>query len=204
MYGFCRLVFGLKPSPAILGATIKNHLSNCSELEPNVIEVLKNDLYVDDLATGSDSEGEAVSLFKSAKSVMSNRGVQLPKMELQLLSSAKGYPECENTEDLNRCETIKEDDVSYAKISINPVSPKESNKVEVLGCTWNFVNDTLNYGVQELIEFVRLLPMTKRSVLKLSTPFTIHLKILFQELCLDATDASKYPGGFIRSPPNVI
>jgi hypothetical protein len=54
--------------------------------------VLENDLYVDDLATGTDSEDEAVSLFKSAKSVMSKGGeVQPPKTELQFLSSAKGY-----------------------------------------------------------------------------------------------------------------
>ena len=63
VYRFCRLVFGLKPSPAILGATIKSHLSNCSESEPEVIKVLGNYLYVDDLATGTDSEDEAVSLL---------------------------------------------------------------------------------------------------------------------------------------------
>ena len=67
-------------------------LSDCSESEPEVIKVLENDLYVDDLATGTDSEDEAVSLFKSAKSVMSKGGeVQPPKTELQFLSSAKGY-----------------------------------------------------------------------------------------------------------------
>jgi hypothetical protein len=47
--------------------------------EPEVIKVLGNDLYVDDLATGTDSEDEAVSLFKSAKRVMSNGGFNLRK-----------------------------------------------------------------------------------------------------------------------------
>lgn len=80
VYRFYRLVFGLKPSSAILGATIKNYLSNCLESEPDVIEVLKNDPYevlknypyVDGLATGTDSED--ISLFKLPKGVMRKGG----------------------------------------------------------------------------------------------------------------------------------
>ena len=58
VYRFCRLAFGLKPSPAILGSTIRHHLSNCSETDPGsrVIKVLEDDRYVDDLATGTESE----------------------------------------------------------------------------------------------------------------------------------------------------
>ena len=137
VYRFCRLVFGLKPSPAILGATIKRHLLNCSESEPEVIKVLGNDLYVDDLATGTDSEDEAVSLFKSAKSVMSKGGFNLRKWNCNSPQVRKVISECENDGEVNRNETassnlppisIKEDDVSYAKISVNPLNGNDSNK----------------------------------------------------------------------------
>jgi hypothetical protein len=83
----------------------------------------------------------------------------------------KVISECENDGEVNCSETassnlspisIKEYDVSYAKISVNPLNGNDSNKVKVLGATWNFLNDTLHYSVQELIEFARLLPMTKR------------------------------------------
>ena len=50
-YRFCCL---------ILGATIKHHISECSPREPEVIKALENDLYIDDLATGVESEDEAL------------------------------------------------------------------------------------------------------------------------------------------------
>ncbi len=64
VYRFCRLVFGLKPSPVILGSTIRHHPSNCSKSDPasRVKKVLEEDLYVNDLATGTDSEEEAIQL----------------------------------------------------------------------------------------------------------------------------------------------
>ena len=42
---FCRLVFGLKSSPAILGATINHHLEKHKETEPVAVQALQ-DLYV--------------------------------------------------------------------------------------------------------------------------------------------------------------
>ncbi len=213
VYRFCRLVFGLKPSPAILGSTIKHHLSNCSKSDPEsrVTKVLEEDLYVDDLATGTDSQEEAINLYKSAKSVMKKGGFNLRKWNCnssqvrKIISDCESHNINENTvaPDEEKCDaslpiTINEDDSSYAKISVNPLTGNGTNKVKVLGITWNFVDDTLQQSVQELVDLAKLLPETKRSVLKLSarifdplgliTPFTISLKILFQELCLDSTD----------------
>lgn len=48
---FCRLVFGLRPSPAKLGSTIRHHLDSCKNLNPElgyVINLLRERLYVDD------------------------------------------------------------------------------------------------------------------------------------------------------------
>ena len=207
-YRFCRLVFGLKPSPAILGSTIRNHLSNCSKSDPEsrVIKVLEEDLYVDDLATGTDSEEEAINLYRSAKAVMKKGGFNLRKWNCNSSPVRKIISDCESdksinentvapdeeTDDASLPITINEDDSSYAKISVNPLTGSGTNKVKVLGITWNFVDDTLQQSVQELVHLAKLLPETERSVLKLSarifyplgliTPFTISLKILFQEL----------------------
>ena len=79
VYRFCRLVFGLKPSPAILGAAIKHHLSKYSTSKPETTKVLENDLYVDDLATGTGSEDNTMRLYKSAKEVMNQGGFNLRK-----------------------------------------------------------------------------------------------------------------------------
>ena len=50
---FTRLVFGLRPSSAILAPTIRHHLDThvAEEFKPGFIELLKNSLYVDDLVT---------------------------------------------------------------------------------------------------------------------------------------------------------
>ena len=39
---FCRLVFGLRPSPAILGATINHHLHLYQNENPEMEKVIKN------------------------------------------------------------------------------------------------------------------------------------------------------------------
>ncbi|XP_065892894.1 uncharacterized protein [Dysidea avara] len=45
---FTRLVFGLKPSPAILGAVIEKHVHNYQNQYPEIVNVMQNSLYVDD------------------------------------------------------------------------------------------------------------------------------------------------------------
>jgi hypothetical protein len=75
---FCRLVFELKPSPAILGATINYHLKKHKETEPEAVQALQ-DLYVDDLPTGAASEEKAFEIYESTKRVMKCGGFNLPK-----------------------------------------------------------------------------------------------------------------------------
>ena len=76
---FCRLVFGLRPSPAILGATSLHHLTSYEISEPEVIERLRNDLYVDDLISGADTEPGTIVLYKKSKEIMSEGGFNLRK-----------------------------------------------------------------------------------------------------------------------------
>ena len=46
-YRFTRFVFGLRPSPAILGATILHHLQLHKQSDPEIAELLEQSLYVD-------------------------------------------------------------------------------------------------------------------------------------------------------------
>ena len=50
---FVRFVFGLCPSPAILGAVISHHLENYKSEEPELVELIETSLYVDDLICGA-------------------------------------------------------------------------------------------------------------------------------------------------------
>ena len=59
VYRFNRLVFGLRPSPSILGATIEHHLRLFEQSDPEIAELLKDSLYVDDLITGEENDAKA-------------------------------------------------------------------------------------------------------------------------------------------------
>ena len=54
-----RLVFGLTPSPAILGGVVQHHLEKYEQSEPEVIDQLRRQIYVDDFPGGSDTDENA-------------------------------------------------------------------------------------------------------------------------------------------------
>ena len=53
-YRYCRLVFGLTCSPAILGETIHKHIDNFALESPQVAKILKR-IYADDLLCGCET-----------------------------------------------------------------------------------------------------------------------------------------------------
>ena len=60
---FTRLVFGLRPSPAIMGSLISHHLDKYHLRHPEIIPLIKNSFYVDDLILGGSSVEEAFSIY---------------------------------------------------------------------------------------------------------------------------------------------
>ena len=78
-YKFTRLVFGLRPSPAILGATILHHLQLHKQSDLKIAELLEQSLYVDDLLTGESDEERGLAVYKRCNKVMSSGGFNLRK-----------------------------------------------------------------------------------------------------------------------------
>ena len=66
---FCRVPFGVVSSSIHLGATLKNHLSS-HNLE--LANKLKNDIYVDNVVSGTDIVEEALTFYNGAKSIFSD------------------------------------------------------------------------------------------------------------------------------------
>ena len=85
-------------------------------------------------------------------------------------------------------------DQSFVKASIGQSS---DDKASILGLNWD-KGDEIYFQFEKIIDLARKLPLTKRSVLKLSAKifdplgflsvFTINLKILFQILCTNKVD----------------
>ena len=64
--------------------------------------------------------------------------------------------------------TMKEDNESFTNISMNSLTADRDDQVKVLGVPWNIEQDMLRYSVQDLMAYTRMLPTTKRYVLKLA------------------------------------
>ena len=195
-FRFNRLVFGLRPSPSILGATITHHLTLYKQSEPELAELLEKSLYVDDLITGENDDEKAFIVYKKSKQIMSEGGFNLRKWNSNSRDLLKTNEDCESSQDQTKPQqnTTNEDDESYAKLSTTPGnSESKSHIVKVLGLNWDTSSDEFFFDLTELYNYGRALPETKRSILKLSskifdpigvlTPFTVEMKVLFQELC---------------------
>jgi hypothetical protein len=58
-YRFTRVLFGLAPSPFLLGGVIENHLDTWSTKYPEEVDRLCRSFYVDDLLTGGENVTQA-------------------------------------------------------------------------------------------------------------------------------------------------
>ena len=84
MMRFVRVPFGNRSSPFLLNATIRHHLSTFPPTR--VINELRDNLYVDDLLSGADSEAEACSMLSEASQVMRKASMPLAKWGMGLVS----------------------------------------------------------------------------------------------------------------------
>ena len=176
---FNRLVFGLTPSPAILGGVVQHHLENYEQSEPEIIDELRRQIHVDDFTGGCDTVENAFQLCKKSKEIMKARGMNLRKFKSnskQLTEQLNSEGITDNVESLN-CKTSSEnsesklpknetleDDTSYVKTTVGPQQISEnSSATKVLGMCWDTDTDQFYFDFSELIHYASSLPMTKRS-----------------------------------------
>ena len=195
-YRYCRLVFGLTCSPAILGETIRFHIAQYSSRNPEVVKIL-NRLYADDLSCGCETVDEALDIYRKAKGIMQEGGFNLRKWN----SNSKDFlGQIMKSEDQAVAQeiavggiSVHEDDESYTKYTVG--NPCGGGASKVLGVNWNHEVDNFQLELLHVSECSKNLPPTKRSLLKLAamifdplgfiSVFTINLKAFFQELCLN-------------------
>ena len=133
-YRYCRLVFGLTCSPAILAETIKYHVSQFRSTYPEVVGHL-NRLYCDDFSCGAGSAEEALVIYKRAKEIMSSGGFNLRKWNSNDKSVINEINKFENKGlESNKGALVVEDDQTYSKYS-STMSVSE-DKLKVLGIGW--------------------------------------------------------------------
>ena len=168
-YRFCRLVFDLTPSPAILTEVINHHTTRYLLTEPNIAEILSCGFYVDDFTSGAKSIEEGVNIYQRAKQLMKQGGFNLRKWRTNSRVLQQGINTMEGE------------------------AVKETVEFKLLGVCWDVNEDMFQFDFRDLVTFAKSLPSTKRSILRASakifdplgilSPFVIGTKILFQTLC---------------------
>ena len=200
---FTRLVFGLWPSPSILGATISHHLNKHREAYPKLVDAIEGSLYVDDLLTGEKNDDRAFQVYKNSKKLMS-QGFNLRKWNSNSPTLLANIKEAEDqtapvkASNPTAVTTVSEEDESYAKAttSSNSTMGEEiESYTKLLGIIWDSQSDKFTFDFSELITYISKLPINKRSLLKFTakifdplgflSPFVFRLKMMFQVLCTD-------------------
>ena len=175
---FTCLVFGLRPSPAILASTIRHHLDSqvSQEFKPHFIDLLKKSLYVDDRVTGERDEAKALELCPKSKSLMQRGWFNLRKWKTNskiVQEAINGMNNHANpTTEPGNTKTITEEDELYTKSTNRPPiatdNTSENAIVKVLGSIRTADTDQFTFDLVDLLQHASLLPTTKRSLLRIS------------------------------------
>ena len=78
IYRFLRAVFGLTSSPFLLNGTIR-HTKKYEKSNSKFLKRFIEDLYVDDITSGTESVMKGKEFYKKSKTIMSEGGIALRK-----------------------------------------------------------------------------------------------------------------------------
>ena len=161
-YRFKVVLFGSTSSPFMLHATLDHHLKSYSS---SVSLDMKNNLYVDNIISGCQSEEAILHYYREAKTIMSAANFNLRSwasnnQQLQAIAKADGALDSNTT-------------------------------VNLLGLKWNTCTDTIAVAQRQLISSHDS-PTTKRTILQGASkqydplgwlsPISIRARLLIQEL----------------------
>ena len=157
-----------------------------------MVRLLAESFYVDDFVSGAINVEEGLTIYQKAKEIMKQGGFNLRKWQT---NSRVMQQKIEGMEESNN--TIEE--TSWGE---------GHGEVKLLGLRWNTLRDEFYFDFKDVVAFVKTLPPTKRSVLRVSTkvfdplgllsPFTVGTKILFQTLCKNKVNWDDVLEGALR------
>ena len=149
---FMRALFGLAPSPFLLGNVIKHHLNSWETCKPDAVAELHESLYVDDLTSGGATVEEAKDLKKHAT-------FTLHKWHL-------------NTCELDESPVLPVGKETYAKQQLGKPNRVESS---LLGLGWNKEHHEKSASFPE-----KKVHLTKRGYFtRFVSPVTLEGKLLY-------------------------
>ena len=147
-YRFKRLVFGVCSSPFLLNATLRYHLSQFVEEDPEFVSKLKDDFFVDDLVTGEYNTDSAYVLYEKARRRLASGGFNLRKWKTNdsILRDKIGKQEKGECDGVT---SIRSDEQSYAKLTLGTEVSASCQKV--LGLPWDCERDIIQFNFSTLV-----------------------------------------------------
>ncbi|XP_065059138.1 uncharacterized protein LOC135686755 [Rhopilema esculentum] len=198
-YRFCAVVFGLCCSPFIMNATLQHHIKKYEQLNPELVKLMLNSFYCDDLSTSVNTVEEATSVCLNAKQIYGEGNFNLRKWNSNSKELAEILLSCDVNSNGVPLGGVRREDESYTKLSFGKFEELERPvEQKVLGLNWNTDLDLITLKFGGVVGCGNSLEPTKRSVLitaakmfdplGLISPITLKAKLLFQELCLLKTN----------------
>ena len=179
---FTSVLFGLKSSPFLLGATLTYHINKYRDINAEFVEMFIRDLYMDDNTTGVNDVDVGFRYYLFIKSALLDAGFILRKWY-------------SNSADLLRNINHHEETCYQEQI----ILPDDPTRHKVLGVIWDPSTDMLIFSVRDSMnEALKITRITKCTVLSVVAgiydplgilcALVIILKLLFQEVCAMKVD----------------
>ena len=191
VYRFCRVVFGLTASPFLLNATLRHHISQFKDEDPEFVRKMIEGFYVDDLVTGEGNTNDAFALFEKSKNRLASGGFKLRKWMTNDKALRDLIDEAETK--LTAAESVTNEEETYAKFTLGSEASKSRPKV--LGLPWDYEKDTIHFSFENVVQRALEIRPTKGILLSLLagmfdplgiiSPRIVCMKMLFQDLCRD-------------------
>ena len=169
---FTRALFGLVPSPFLLGGVIESHLESWEPRRPELVAQLRKSLYVDDLISGKPTVEETKQLKQGAIEVFEDAKFTLHKWH-------------SNADELEENETKVEDEDSLAKQQLRQQGRRDGS---LLGLDWDKGEDEISVVVPQ-----ENVVTSKRGILRklariydplgLAASLTLKGKLIYRDAC---------------------
>ena len=158
---FARALFGLGPSPFLLGGTIAQHMENSRDEYPEEVEKISHYLYVDDPITGDTNVEKVKHLKETATDIFQNADFELHKVK-----------------------PSDESDQSFSKQQLGV----GNDETKLLGLQWNKAEDTITVTFPKCKEkptkqIVLRMMAQVYDPLGMVAPVTLVSKEIYHEIC---------------------
>ena len=136
VHRFLRVVFGVTSSPFLLNGTIRHHLSKYLSSDQQFVERLLEDLYVDDVTSGTKTIEQGKEFYEKTKFILSEAGFDLRKRVTNDSKLQKFFDSQENSES----KILSETDITFFEEQFGPAKinyKKVLGVLKVLGLEWD-------------------------------------------------------------------